>query len=558
MNKFKGIPTNMGLDHIGIVVPNAAEAARFLMDVFDAQFDWEVKREVYPTAEERGWSTLFGIHPQASLPHVIMLKCGDQSLTQYIELFEWHSPDQSSLSGENGWHKFSDLGNAYISFMVKDLQLVVDHIKEKVIPKWQGVRFIQDPPMQFPLKGEICTSTFLVSPWGMWIELTNWSKSSINGRVISAQQSLKQNQYIGSSINDLPTPTFFIDLDIIDHNIHLLKTHFEEKAIDWIVPAKAHKCPEFSHYILEKSQAKGIVLLTLADAGIQNIYLANQFFEDQDFTRLSLLAKRLKCLCIPLDNISALKKLQKAIERWEMITPIEVLIELNINHNRCGVDAIEEAVALAQSIHHIETSTGSLIFSGITGYEGHTPVLPPEEKKLATQQAHEILKKAKRAIESIGIKVNKVSGGGSCNYIECLDTEILTEIQAGGAILGDLVYLDKANLKQHGYKSGAFLLTQIITLPFDKRRAVGNAGFKQCGWHPFGGYPQPRDYKDMIVVGLSAEHIRFQHREVNKPLGVMQGEKIVLIPGYNDSMAFLHNEIYATRNNKVEQVWKII
>jgi catechol 2,3-dioxygenase-like lactoylglutathione lyase family enzyme len=35
----------MGMDHVGFVVPDAQLAADFLIDVFDAEFDWEVKRE---------------------------------------------------------------------------------------------------------------------------------------------------------------------------------------------------------------------------------------------------------------------------------------------------------------------------------------------------------------------------------------------------------------------------------------------------------------------------------------------------------------------------------
>ena len=207
-----GIPTNMGLDHVGIVVPDAKQAADFLIDVFDAEFDWEVKRESKPTAGERGWSEIFGVHPDAYMPHVIMLKCGEQPLTQYVEIFEWKSPDQQKLNGEGGWHKFSDVGNSYISFTVKDMDAVVKHIKENVIPKYKGVRFIQDPPMSFPLRGEVCTSIFLVSPWGMWIELTSWSESQHKGKVVRAQRQPEVNPYVGKHISKLPTPEFMIDL----------------------------------------------------------------------------------------------------------------------------------------------------------------------------------------------------------------------------------------------------------------------------------------------------------------------------------------------------------
>jgi 3-hydroxy-D-aspartate aldolase len=566
----KGIPTNMGLDHIGIVVPNAQAAADFLIDVFDAEFDWEVKREPKPTAGERGWSKIFGVHPNAYMPHVIMLKCGDQILTQYIELFEWHSPDQYKPA--NGWHKFSDIGNSYISFTVKDINKVITHIKTQVIPKWKGSRFIQDPPMQFPLRGEVCTSTFLVSPWGMWIELTCWSESKKAGKIIKAQQEIEANPFIGQSINQLPTPAFLVDLDIVDHNIDLLVSRIVNKGIEWRVPSKAHKCPELAKYMIRKG-ANGVVLLTLVEAekfaaaGIDDIYLANIVSSGEELKRLSLLAKKIKRLRLAVDNAEYLQALAKTVAQWEIITPIEVLIELNINHNRCGVTP-SEAVELAQLAKQIELTTGSIIFVGITGYEGHTPLLPPLEKAQETQKAHAILAQARIAIESTGIKINVVSGGGSCNYIDCINNGVLTEIQAGGGALGDLLYCEKARLADHGHKMAALLLTQIISVPKDKSRAIGNAGFKAAGWHPFGGFPQPRDRKDLQVIGLSAEHTKFagidqiksveMKTTIKGPANVDYGDKIVLIPGYTDAMGFLHREIYGIRKDQIEFVWQTV
>lgn len=553
-----GIPTNMGLDHVGIVVPNAQEAADFLMEVFDAEFDWEVKREPKPTAGERGWSDLFGVHPDSYMPHVIMLKCGDHALTQYIELFQWESPDQYQPNHQ-GWHKFSDIGNSYISFTVKDIDQVISHIKNHVIPKWPGTRFIQDPPMQFPLRGEVCTSTFLVSPWGMWIELTCWSQSKNNSEVIASQRASLPDKNIGQHIYHLPTPACLVDLDIIDHNVNLMKSRINGHGLAWRVPVKAHKCPELAHYMIQKG-TNGIVVLTLSEAesfaaaDIQDIYLANQVYTQDELERLTLVAKKIKRLIVAADDADYIKDLAKAVDRWEIKTPIEVLIELNINHNRCGA-TVSESVMLAKLVKEIELSKGSLIFSGITGYEGHTPILPPHEKTRETQKSHEILKNAKSQIEAAGIKVNVVSGGGSCNYIDALKMGVVTEIQAGGGALCDLLYYHKANLKDHGHKMGIFVLSQVVSIPQDKSRATANAGFKAVGWHPFGGLPEPRDHQDIRVVGLSAEHTRMEG--VNKkPVNLERGDKIVFIPGYTDAMGLFHRKIYGIRNDHIEHVWE--
>ncbi len=547
MNNSHSIPTNRGLDHVGIVVPNAQYAADFLMQVFGAEWDWEVKREPTPTAKERGWDQIFGVHPDAYLAHVIMLKCGTTPMTQYVELFEWHTPQKNHAEP---W-QFSAIGNNYISFTVQDIQAVVAHIKRQVLPLWPGTRLIQDPPMQFPLRGETCTSTFLVSPWGMWIELTEWSDWN------------SDNALIGQSIFDLPTPALLIDLDRIDHNIQLMRERINGSQQTWRIPCKAHKCPELTRYLLKQSKADGVVLLTLqevqafAKAGIKDIYLANQvtFSELQQLVKIADTVDRLR---IAIDDADYLSALVTAAQQCSVSKPIEVLIEFNINHHRCGVDDIAIAIQLAKTAQILEEQTGVIVLAGITGYEGHTPLLPPAEKRLATEAAHAILAEAKIALEKAGITVNVVSGGGSCNYIDCTNINVLTEIQAGGGILCDALYSDKAGLKHYGHQYGVFLLTEMISVPTNQNRAVGNAGFKTLGWHPYGGFPEFRDREDLTVSGLSAEHVRIMSKTPGQPVNLTQGDKIMLIPGYTDAMGFLHRKIIAFRQDKVEAVWATV
>jgi D-serine deaminase-like pyridoxal phosphate-dependent protein len=203
----------------------------------------------------------------------------------------------------------------------------------------------------------------------------------------------------------------------------------------------------------------------------------------------------------------------------------------------------------------LESNNRGVIFAGISGYEGHTPILAPADKTRETIAAHSILREAKRLIESCGIRVNIVTGGGSCNYIDSLNTNVLTEIQAGGGVLSDALYLDKAHLRDHGHQNAVFLVTQIMSVSSDGKRAIGDAGFKATGWHPFGGLPQPFNRSDLQVIGLSAEHTKFQ---LNGDAKVKRGDKIVMVPGYTDAVGFLHRQLHAVRNGIVEQVWPTV
>ena len=334
------------------------------------------------------------------------------------------------------------------------------------------------------------------------------------------------------------------------------------RKISWRTPAKAHKCPELAKYIIDNG-ACGIVVLTLSEAekfaafGLEDIYLANIVAGQDELKRLSLLAKKIRRLRVAVDSAEYLLELADMIMQWEILTPIEVLVELNINHNRCGVN-VSEALELAKLASQIEKDSGAVKFVGITGYEGHTPIMPPEQKTRETIISHQILAEAKGLIEQHGIKVEHVSAGGSCNYMDVIQAGVVNEIQAGGGAIGDLLYYHKAHLKDYGHLMAALLLTEVMSVPADKSRAVANAGFKSAGIHPFGGLPGFRDRNDLEVIGLSAEHARIIPVNPEKSLSLTRGDKLVMIPGYLDAMGFLHKQIYAIRNDHVVDVWDTI
>eukprot|EP01095_Lingulamoeba_sp_RSL-Kostka_P005277 TRINITY_DN16608_c0_g1_i1.p1 TRINITY_DN16608_c0_g1~~TRINITY_DN16608_c0_g1_i1.p1 ORF type:complete len:625 (+),score=214.58 TRINITY_DN16608_c0_g1_i1:49-1875(+) len=581
---YTGIPTNMGYDHLGITVYDVQESTDFLMNVFDCEFDWEVKRQPTPNAEERGWSDVFYIHPESYLAHVVMLKCGDHVLTQYVELFEWASPDQNLPQNERldgKWQNFVDIGHAYISFTVKDMDAVVDYLKTN----YPEIKFIQDPPMSFPLRGEICTSTFIVTPWGMWIELTMWSESKHKGEIIKklresdtvaidsddtidhefhddhkqTEEGTEEDSIIGKSINEIQTPAFMIDLDKFELNSKLLSNRIKESGMDWVVSVKNHKSPQLAKKLLDYG-ANGILVLKLSEAeafqeyGFDDIFLANEVVDRQKVIRLINLSKKVKRLRVGVDNIDNIHLIASLSK--VMGGNLDLLVEININHNRCGVRPYE-AVKLAKLIKQYEGEEYRIHFAGIMGYEGHTPVLEPEKKTTETTKSHNLLLEAKELIEKEGIEVEIVTGGGSSNYIDVLKIGALTEIQAGGGAFVDWLYCHKANLCDHGHEIGTFILTQVMSVQNDPKRAMADSGFKTAGWHPFGGFPQPRDRTDIEVSGLSAEHLKLKYiSEDAEPLKL--GEKLVFIPGYSDANMFLFKKIYGIRNDVVEEVWDIL
>jgi D-serine deaminase-like pyridoxal phosphate-dependent protein len=68
--------------------------------------------------------------------------------------------------------------------------------------------------------------------------------------------------------------------------------------------------------------------------------------------------------------------------------------------------------------------------------------------------------------------------------------------------------------------------------------------------------PRPLGLEGVSSVSLSAEHGRIELDQPNTGLKV--GDKLEWIVGYTDTTVLLHDELYATRDGKVEVVWPIL
>eukprot|EP01061_Rhynchopus_euleeides_P032565 TRINITY_DN54131_c0_g1_i1.p1 TRINITY_DN54131_c0_g1~~TRINITY_DN54131_c0_g1_i1.p1 ORF type:complete len:175 (+),score=53.15 TRINITY_DN54131_c0_g1_i1:47-526(+) len=151
-----------------------------------------------------------------------------------------------------------------------------------------------------------------------------------------------------------------------------------------------------------------------------------------------------------------------------------------------------------------------------------------------------------------------VTGGGSSNYVDALETGVLTELEAGGFALTDKLYNASAGLGAHGHTVGCFIATTVVSVSRDGKRAMADAGFKAVGWHPFAGLPVVANNPHWEVAGLSAEHLKLKPVDPDHPQPLKVGERVVLVPGYTDAMGLNHKMIYGVRNGVVEETYPVL
>jgi catechol 2,3-dioxygenase-like lactoylglutathione lyase family enzyme len=155
-----GIPTVVGVDHIGMTVPTLKEGIDFFTKVLGCEYVYTAG----PFADPKGkWmQTNLGVDRKASTT-LAMVRCGP---TQNVELFEYKAPKQVKKPLKN-----SDVGGFHLAFYVEDMDKAVAYLKG--VP---GVKVLGTPtPVGGqPNGGE--TFVYFKTPWGANMEILTYPK----------------------------------------------------------------------------------------------------------------------------------------------------------------------------------------------------------------------------------------------------------------------------------------------------------------------------------------------------------------------------------------------
>lgn len=354
-------------------------------------------------------------------------------------------------------------------------------------------------------------------------------------------------QQIGIPISELETPFLWVDLDIMESNISYLSDYFKNAGIGWRPHTKGIKVPAIAHKLLA-SGAIGVTCAKLSEAevlvsaGIKDILIANQVVDQGKISRLALLQHHANVI-VAVDSLDNAKDISKVAN--EIGSGIEVLVEVNIGMNRCGIKPGDPAVELAMQINDLP----GIELLGLMGWEGHVVgILDQELKEKTCLNAIESLVSTAKMVRMKGIEIPIVSCGGSGSYTITAKVPGVTEIQAGGAVFGDVTYVKWGA----GTQCSLFIHATVTSRP-SPARAIVDAGFKTMNGEQ--SMPEVVDIPGVNLAGLDAEHGYLDIE--NENIQIMCNDRVDFIVGYGDSTVFLHDYLIGIRKGKVEEVWDI-
>ncbi len=348
----------------------------------------------------------------------------------------------------------------------------------------------------------------------------------------------------GQPLDALDTPQLLIDLDVVDANLKRMFGAFRGRGLAVRVHFKSLKCAGLAKYIA-KAGANGFLCAklneaeVLADAGLTDIFIANQVVGPLKLRRLAELARRAQVrVCVDdAENVEQMARAARAAG-----STVGVLVEVDIGMGRCGVDPGEPALALARQIH----ASPGLRFVGLQGYDGHLQLMPdPAERRAKCVASLEKLVGTRRLIEKAGIPVEVVTGAGTGTWEFVGAYEGVTEIQPGSFVLMDCAY--------HAVRPEFGCALSILAGVISRRpgRYILDAGSKAIS-RDF-GTPVVKGRPEDKVMKLSEEHATVESADGE----VRVGDRREVIPAHCCATMNLHRGCVAVRGGKVEALWPI-
>jgi D-serine deaminase-like pyridoxal phosphate-dependent protein len=347
-------------------------------------------------------------------------------------------------------------------------------------------------------------------------------------------------------VEELSTPALLVDLDAMEANLHEMASFFANTAARLRPHFKNHKCPMLARKQI-RAGAIGMTCATVREAeilvhhGVDSVLIANEPVGETKAKKIAELSGYASVI-VAVDSVAGVKDLARAQSK---AAPIEVVVDVNIGLDRCGVEPGEPARQLAK----LALEQG-LAVRGIMGYDGHLQVLPQTEERVPVVRAgSKALVDTAELIRAAGIPVDIISTGGTGTYgISGLYPGI-TELQAGSYLLMDDLYLERGSRFQRSLT----VLTTFISKQ-SANQVVIDCGVKAISGER--GLPQAKTVVGTRLKALHAEHGLLQVDTSAVPT-LEIGQKVELWVRYSDATMNLHTFLYGVRHGEVEEIFRI-
>lgn len=353
----------------------------------------------------------------------------------------------------------------------------------------------------------------------------------------------------------IETPTVIVNMEKVHANLKKMKGYAEAAQCSLRPHIKTHKLPELARLQLEYG-ATGITCAkvseaeVMADAGIEDIFIAYPLVGEFRIKRAINLAKRIK-LIVGVDSLESAALLSGAACACGV--ELEVRLEIDTGLKRTGIP-YEEARETALKI----AAMPGIKVRGIYTFRGL--VLnnePTTDNKAAGRQEGELLAALAEKLRAEGLDIRDVSGGSSPTGRYVAEVEGITEIRPGTYIFQDYMqfYEGACSIED----CAAFVAVTVVSTP-SREYAVIDGGSKtfgtdfQVGTAPYfyKGYGHAYGKPELVLSRVNEEHGIITCSSGNTGLKV--GQRLLVVPVHICSTVNLHNHVWLMEDKKFRKV----
>jgi D-serine deaminase-like pyridoxal phosphate-dependent protein len=343
-------------------------------------------------------------------------------------------------------------------------------------------------------------------------------------------------------VQELDTPALTVDLDRVERNIASLQRYCDEHGLAFRPHTKTHKLPQIARLQLDAG-AVGITCQKLgeaevmADAGFDDIMVTYPLVGRQKAERLAALAERAR-MSVVGDSAAVAEGLANVLGAGDVT--VDFLVECDTGFGRTGVQSPDEAGGLAERV----AASSGLRFAGLMTYPSR-----PESGPW--------LQEARETVESRGIPVASVSGGGTPLARRTHELGVVTELRAGTYVYGDRTCLALRCMELD--ECAAHVVATVVSRPTPDR-AIVDAGSKALtsdpvpveGWDGFGFL---LEHPEASVYALNEEHGYVDvSRCESKP---QVGDVVRILPNHICVAVNLEDEVVVHRSGEVVDTWPV-
>lgn len=357
---------------------------------------------------------------------------------------------------------------------------------------------------------------------------------------------------VGQPIDAVDTPALIVDYDVLAANLTALQESSDAAGIAVRPHIKAHKTPEIAQMQLTAG-AIGITAAkigeaeVMADAGVEDIFIANCLVGETKMRRLVALAKRIRKLSVAVESLEGAQQLSAAFAAAGMT--LEVMLEIDNGAERTGV-LPDQAVPFAQQL----ATLPALHIVGLMAYAAGAYKCRTEDDRHAfTRQEGASLAAIAADLTAAGFEMRRISGGATptaCRYDRGCG---LTEVRCGTYCLNDYNQIDLGSCTRASV--AATVLATVVSHPQPDRVLIdaGTKALDQQVSPTTQGYGWLLDPPDANVVKMNDEHGYLDAAAAHLQIG----DKVRVIPPRICTCLNLYDEMVVVKDDVVADIWRI-